>query len=364
MKRIIGFYVIFLVFFSVTRVYATDFDKAVPYFSADALSEITGYSTFGDLIENIAKGKMPEVSGVISKIINMAFYDIGFCFKYIISVLGISILSSCIKGVSLFQDKTGSEIAYLICYLIMAGFLLGILQKTVDIAIHASRELGAFVKMSLPAYVGIITSTGINMMANQAVFLAMINLVSSYAGEFMIKAFMYIGILTIISNMSIQIKLTKLIDIFRQAMFWVLGFLLTVFAGLTTLSGIGAAVTAGSGLRAIKYTVGHSVPLVGGFLADSAEVIMASAKIFKSAFGTGGIIIVFTLCAVPVLKLFFVGMILRFSAGLTEPFCDANMCDTIYQVGQCVIHIMVSLILVTVMFILAFAVLLICGGAV
>ena len=201
-------------------------------------------------------------------------------------------------------------------------------------------------------------------MSSQAVFLAMINVVSSYAGEFMIKAFLYIGVLTIISNMSLNIKLTKLISIFRQAMFWVLGFLLTIFAGLTTLSGIGAVASTGNGIRAVKYTVGKSIPLVGGFLAESAEVIMASARIFKNAFGTGGIILIFVLCAVPVVKLFVIGILLKFTAGLAEPFCDPDMCDTVYQVGQGVIHIMVSLILMTVMFILAFAVLLICGGTV
>lgn len=343
---------------------ASEFNRVVPYFSSDSLKEITGYSTFGSIIEDIAEGKMPEATGIISKIASLVMGDVSLCLKYIFSVLGFSVLSSCIKGMQVHQDKTGAEIAYLICYLLMAGFLLGILQKSVTIALEASHELGVFVKMSLPAYVGIITSTGINMMSSRAVFLAMINVVSSYAGEFMIKAFLYIGVLTVISNMSLNIKLTKLIAIFREAMFWVLGFLLSIFAGLTTLSGIGAVASTGSGIRAVKYTIGRTIPLVGGFLADSAEVIMASARIFKNAFGTGGIILVFVLCAVPVVKLFVIGMLLKFTAGLTEPFCEPDMCDTVYQVGQGIIHIMVSLILMTVMFILAFAVLLICGGTV
>ena len=87
----------------------------------------------------------------------------------------------------------------------------------------------------------------------------------------------------------------------KQTLFWILGFLLTVFASLTTLSGINASRSAGAGLRALKYTVGKSVPLVGGFLADSAELIAASVHLFKSAFGTGGIVVVFVLCVVPVL---------------------------------------------------------------
>ena len=173
----------------------------------------------------------------------------------------------------------------------------------------------------------------------------------------MINAFFYIAILTVVSNMSSAIHITKLISLARQVLFWVLGFILTVFAGMTTLSGLGASASSAVGIRAAKYTIGHAIPVVGGFLADSTELVLASAKIFKNAFGTAGIAVIAIVCLVPVLKLFVIAFMLKLSAGLTEPFCDNLMSDTIYQVGQSIIHIMVSVLLMSVMFILAFAVL-------
>jgi len=353
----------FLLAFSMVT-YAEDFYDSVPDYSFGDMEELTGHTNFSDLILGITRGEAPKADNIIEKIINLIFADIRMCLKYTSAVLGFCILSSCVRGSQLSLKGNSGEIAYLACYFIVSGFLLGILQTAVKTALQASEELGAFIKMSLPAYIGILTATGINLKVGQSVFLAMVNIISSYAGGFMINAFLYIGILTVVSNMSEQIQISKLIGIFRQLMFWILGFLLTVFAGLTSLSGLNAAVSSGSGLRAIKYTVGRTVPLVGGFLADSAELIMASVRIFKGAFGTGGIIILCAICIVPLVKLFAVGFALKFTAGLAEPFCDKRMCDTVYQVGQTVIHIMVSLILMTVMFVLSFAVLLICGVSV
>lgn len=334
----------------------------VPDFRNENIEEITGYDDFAGLVENIIKGEMPVNTDVISRILAFVAGDIKLCLTYIVSVMGFAVLSSCIKGSQLKLASGSGEIAYLVCYFMVAGFLLGILQSTVKTAISASSTLGDFIKMSLPAYIGIVTSCGFNFSGSQSIFLAMINVISSFAGDFMINAFFYMGILSVVSNMSEEIHLGKLIGILKQTMFWILGFLLTVFASLTALSGLNASGSAGTGIRALKYTVGKSVPLVGGFLADSAELITASALVFKNAFGTGGIIVIFCICLVPVLKLFVTGTLLKVASGLAEPFCDARMCDSIYQVGQTVIHIMVAVILMSVMFVLAFAVLLICGG--
>lgn len=356
--KLIKIIIVLFICFAPVGVLANDFSESVPHFSNELVDEVIGYATFKDVIDSIVNGNMDFEGGLVGRLINLAIGDVRQCLGYILSVIGFCILSSCIKGSQIRLSGSTGDISFLVCYCIAAGFLLGILRIAADIAYSASEDIVAFIKMSLPAYIGIITSTGVNVAASEGIFLVMINVVSQYAGSFMINAFFYIGVLTIVSNMSEEIHITKLIHISRQVLFWVLGFLLTVFAGMTALSGLNASAASGSGIRAVKYTIGHAIPVVGGFLADSTELILASAKVFKSAFGTAGIIILAIACMVPVVKLFFIGFLLKIAAGLTEPFCNKLICDTIYAIGQTVIHIMVAVILMTVMFILAFAVLL------
>lgn len=329
----------------------------VPSFDGELFKEITGNLAFSDMISQIISGEMPVGEKLTGRILQYVFGDIRSLCASVVTVIGLVILSSCIKGSQVKLGGNLSEIAFLICYFTVSSFLLNILCSAVETARRASEEIVVFTEMSLPAYIGIITSTGINAGASKGIFLAMVNIVSRYAGDFMINAFFYIAILTVVSNMSSAIHITKLISLARQVLFWVLGFILTVFAGMTTLSGLGASASSAVGIRAAKYTIGHAIPVVGGFLADSTELVLASAKIFKNAFGTAGIAVIAIVCLVPVLKLFVIAFMLKLSAGLTEPFCDNLMSDTIYQVGQSIIHIMVSVLLMSVMFILAFAVL-------
>lgn len=334
------------------------FYDTVPFYQNEFLNELTGNAGFAELVESIINGGGITAEGIFGKVANLVAGDVRTALSYTGSVLALVILASCIKGAQIRQQNGVADLAFVICYFVEASFLLGVLCKAVDIALGAAREVVTFIRMSLPAYIGIVTATGIDASASQGIFLIMVNVVSRYAGVFMINAFFCIGVLTVVSNMSSEIQIAKLIAIARQLLFWVLGFLLTVFAGMTALSGLNAAGSAAVGIRAAKYTIGHAIPVVGGFLADSTELILASAKIFKNAFGTAGIIIMTIICLVPVVKLFTIGFALKFAAGLTEPFCDKLMSDSIYAIGQCVVHIMVCILLMTVMFIMAFAVLL------
>lgn len=358
MKRIIRICFFFCITTIPLAVYANDYISLVPDFYSEYTEEITGYGRLADLTDAIVNGTLVSDGGIINKIINLTVGDIGQSLKYIVSVIGFCILSSCIKGSQIKLAGASVDVCFLVCYMVVSGFLLGILRICTDIAFKAADDIVTFTKLSLPAYIGIVTSTGVNVKVSEGIFLAMVNTVSTYAGNYMIDAFFYIGILTVISNMSKEIHISKLINITRQILFWILGFLLTVFAGMTSLSGINMSKAAGTAMRAVKYTVGHTVPVVGGFLADSAELILASATVFKAAFGTAGIIVLAVLCIIPVAKLFLIGFLLKFAAGLTEPFCDKSICDAVFSVGQSIVHIMVCVLLMTVMFVLAFAVLL------
>lgn len=341
-----------------TTVFGYEYSEVIPEYSDSVITEVTGYAGFADIIESIADREAVVPEDLLHKIVYYAVGDVRYIFKYIVSVLAVCILASCVKGAYIGLKGASGEISFLVCYCTVSGFLLGILNDCVKIALSASESIVIFVRMALPAYIGIITSTGVNAASSEGIFLVMVNVISSYVGNFMINAFFFTGILTVVSNMSAEIKVNKLIHIFRQVMFWILGFLLTVFAGMTSLSGLNISASSGSGIRAIKYTIGHTVPVVGGFLADSTELIYASAGIFKTAFGTAGIVILGIVTMVPVIKLFLVGFLVRITAGLAEPFCDRQICDTVFSVGQTIIYIMVSLLLMTVMFIFAFAVLL------
>lgn len=321
------------------------------------LDTLAGYGTFGDLISDIIDGGHPNPRGILQNLISFIAGDIRTAAAYSSAIVAVAVMSACIGGAgSGFLQKNG-ETAFLICYCIAAAFSVGVLKNAAESAVQCVERISAFVKMTVPAYIGFVTATGaVGAAGTRTVFLIMVNIVTAFAGNVMPGVFFNIGIMYAVNYMSGEIHVVRLVELVRQVMFWILGLLLTVFAGSVGLSGINAGA-GNMSVKALKYTVGRCVPVIGGFLAESTDVLAASAAIFRSAFGTAGIIILFSMCLLPVAKLFVMGVSLKAAAGIAEPFCDSRISDCAAGIGQTIIDITLCIVLVSVMLMLAVAVL-------
>lgn len=362
MKRICVLAMLFAVAFAI-NVYAHDFENLIPNISLGESEEVLGYSEFADVVKAVINGNGAEFEGIFKRIAAYFVKDLKDGAAYTAAIVGFAMLLACVKGVGADFVKNSSQVVFFVCYGVIAAFLLGILKTAYKTAFDTAEKITEFVKISVPAYVGIVSAAApsVGKAELDGIFLLAVNVLSEFVGRFALNAFFMAGILCMANHMSSEVHIMRLVQLVRQIVFWILGFLLTVFAGMMGLSGINASSGAVHGINAVKYAIGHSVPIVGGFLADSSEMVFASFKIFKNSFGTAGIIVIFSLCAIPVVKLFCAGILLKFAAGITEPFCDKRICNCVADVGQTIIHIMICVILLTVMFVFSLSVILLIG---
>ncbi len=336
--------------------------KLMPEIQVEEAELLTGMG-LSELAEILINGEEPDYKSIADRFLKIFFEDIRSSLSSVILIFAMAMLSACIRGTAVNMSSENSDVAFLIMYCVIAALLLGILKTSYEIASEAARKIIAFVKLSVPAYIGIASAVMPRGIGNlNGIFVLMVNVVAEFAGGFVLKILFFVGIMYIVNNISTEIHILKLIELVRQSVFWILGFLLTVFSGLTGLSGISVSAVSKSGIGAAKYALGHSLPLVGGFLADSAELIYSSAVVLKGVMGVVGIAALFAICLFPAAKLFSIGIILKAVAALAEPFCDKRICSCISAVGQTVIYIMVCVILVCVMFIFNIAVIIIAGG--
>lgn len=356
-------YILFFLILIPLNVGASEYNEIIPDYSFEKMEEISGYSNFKEIVSSVENGDFFVSNNLFDKILNYFSGELKNSLGYIAYIVGFALLSGCVRAVCVKTDKGIDSLLFTVTYCVICVFVLGVLKNAAETSKNLADDVDAFVKMSIPAYIGIVSA--FNPLKNPAnlegIFLVMVNIVSSFAGKIMINVLFYLGILYIINYMSTDIKVSKLIEFVKQALFWTLGFILTVFAGVTGLSGINAVAVSYAGIRTVKYTIGHSVPVIGSFLAESSDLLFASAKVFKNAFGTASIVIIFLICIFPILKLFVAGMLLKVAAGISEPFCDKRICDCIAAIGQAIIYMMVCLILLALMFVLSFATVLFIG---
>lgn len=126
-------------------------------------------------------------------------------------------------------------------------------------------------------------------------------------------------VLSFVGNLNEDVRTEKLGDFFKSASKWIVGLALGIFSVFLSVQGITAAQYDGVSLRAAKYVISGSVPIVGGFLSGGVEIVIAGSALIKNALGSFSLFLLFGTLLRPVLLFAALQLFLRLSAAATEP---------------------------------------------
>ena len=126
-------------------------------------------------------------------------------------------------------------------------------------------------------------------------------------------------VLAFIGNLSSEVRTERLGELFKSFNKWIIGLSLGLFSIFLTVQGITSAQYDGLSLRAAKYVLSGSVPIVGGFLSGGLDLVVAGSAIIKNAFGSFAVFLLFGTLLRPLLLMVVFQLFLRLSAAATEP---------------------------------------------
>ena len=126
-------------------------------------------------------------------------------------------------------------------------------------------------------------------------------------------------VLSFLGNLNADVRTEKLGDFFKSVSKWIAGLALGIFGVFVSVQGITAAQYDGVSLRAAKYVISGSVPIVGGFLSGGIEIVVAGSALIKNALGSFALFMLFGAVLRPVLLFMALQLFLRLSAAATEP---------------------------------------------
>ena len=84
------------------------------------------------------------------------------------------------------------------------------------------------------------------------------------------------GVLAVISNMTERPQLGELYNLSKTASKWALGFIFTIYIGITVFTGISAASTGGLSARTAKFAIDKFVPVIGGMVSGTVDTVLLS----------------------------------------------------------------------------------------
>lgn len=244
----------------------------------------------------------------------------------LIRVAVVLILCSCAGSFS----KT-SKISPIV--LSMAG-ALGItavvyenLTGMIGICSETAEQIQIFSKSMLPVMMTAVTLTGAPATAAVVYTGTMFALdlcIALITGVFIPAVSAYVAILTVNTAMGNNV-LTRLAAFLKWLVTGSLKLLLTLFFFYITISGsVSHGLDSGT-VKAAKFALSGSVPVVGSILSGATDAVLSGAVVLKNTLGIFGMLCIAAICLVPFIRVGISYLIFKAGTALLSPICPPGL---------------------------------------
>ena len=167
-----------------------------------------------------------------------------------------------------------------------------------------------------------------------------------------------------VSNISTNVRVSKASSFLNNTAGWVLGVLFMLFSAFTTVQGISAASIDGVSYRAAKFAAKNYIPILGGYLSDGFDIVVASTTLIKNAFGAVSLLILLFMIIQPLVAILSVNLGLQAVAALSEPIVDGKYVKILGGVSKTLTFLSVLVLAVAFMFCILIFIAICCANGV
>lgn len=186
------------------------------------------------------------------------------------------------------------------------------------------------IMITLMLTTGSITSAGIT----QPILLLLVNFIGNTISNLILPIILISTSLNIISNISDEIKISRISKFLNSSTVWVLGIIMTLFITILSLEGSLTETVDGVTAKTAKAAVSTVIPVVGKILGDATDAVIGCAGILKNAVGLVGIIVIVCICLGPIIKLTILTLLYYLTAAIAEPIADTKIVGLLSSIGD------------------------------
>lgn len=197
-----------------------------------------------------------------------------------------------------------------------------------------------------------ITSTTLN-----PIFIGGVTFINVFFKNFLFVSITVAFGILIINNLSKNIRLKRFFSFVKQINYVSIGAMFTVYLGLVSIQGLYVTSFDKFSVKTAKFAIGNFIPVVGGFVSDSVDILLSSSQLIKNIFGGIGLILLVGICLLPVIKILSVIVVYKLAAIIVEPVGEDGISNFLNEVANLMIIMLASVIAITVMFFVTVAIL-------
>ena len=299
-------------------------------------------------------GKL-NLGGILGKILNSVGGEIQSGIENMLVILIVIVIHSILKSIieNLGNDST-VQVAYFLEYLIIVALITNAFVDVLDIVKNSVYNIISFMNLFSPILIALMMTTGSIVVSSstEVILIVVIEVCGNVIQNIIIPLVLISTTLSIVSNFSEKVQLARLSKFLKSAVIWILGIILTVFICILSIEGtLGNSIDSFTA-KTSKAAVSTFIPVVGKVMGDSVDSILGCANILKNSVGIVGVVILFGIVMIPIIKISVMWFMMNVVAVLCEIIADnsiAKLFDEIAESYKILFGILVS---VSAMFII------------
>lgn len=268
-------------------------------------------------------------------------------------IIGIGVIASLLGQIkSKFAEKSTVDIVHFVCFCLIVVIMASSVNKLVD---SVKNTLGMMqtqinvlfpVILTLMAGIGSVASVGVF----QPVLAVMSSVISVMITKIAIPIFLFSFVLNVIGHLSSNVKLDKFSSFLSSLFKWIIGITFTIFFAVMSIQGISAGAFDSVSLRTAKFTVSSYVPIMGGYLSQGMDLILASGVLIKNSVGLVGILIILSTVIAPILEIVIFSLLLKAVSAIIQPLGNTRITNFMHETSKTITMLSTCIIVVGFMY--------------
>ena len=267
--------------------------------------EIFEENDINNIFESAVKGQVDNKT-IFSKIAGVFGKEIKELLGILASVIAIVVIHSILKSVSeSLENDNISKLIYYVQYILIATIIMKNFTDIISMVKEATANMVGFINLLIPLLTSLMLFTGsiaTTSVLEPAILFA-VNLIGNLIQNILLPVVLVIASFSIISKISDKIHIDNLTKFMKSGVACALGIILTIFVGVVSLEGTLSSSVDGVTAKTTKAVVSSAIPIVGKILGDAVDSVLGCGIILKNAVGIVGVIIILTICVLPIIKL-------------------------------------------------------------
>ena len=306
--------------------------------NSDQGQDLFGGMSFFDKIVAIISGEFAEDStSVWQALLNLIFDNLLAFLPIIATVIAVSILGGMIQNLKPnLSGKSIGSVIHFVTYGVVIILIFTIVMRMVSVTTNTISSIKAQMDAVFPILLTMLTAVGgsVSVSVYQPAMALLSSLIINVFTMVLMPIFLISTVLSLVSNLSNNVKLDKFISFLNSLFKWIVGLIFTIFISFAAVQGITAGSIDGLSIKTAKFAIKSYIPIVGSYISDGFYIVLASSSLIKNAVGAAGLLLLAGTILSPIIELVIFILALKLMAGIIEPLGDGKIASFVSTLSK------------------------------